>query len=237
MDFGLLLLPSIGGYWFLTHFNNTQFNTRRESGHHLLFKSVIVGGLLYGVSLIIALFVNARCPWGKVLWESHIPGSFPIEVVLSIVLGFLLPLILNRLYGREQGARKAAFNHGDRIELLFADAVSHLDMVEVSLRNRKSYIGFPMDTGLGVITGEPEIALLPFFSGYRANDTLELRITIDYRPVLDEYREHNFKVVVPKSEVVTARLFNYQIFERFGQPSNPGEQDTNTQLQPPDPIG
>lgn len=43
MPFNVLLLPLLGGYLFLTHFNRTRFATKRYSGERLIFHSAIAG--------------------------------------------------------------------------------------------------------------------------------------------------------------------------------------------------
>ena len=36
MTLALLLLPAVGGYWFVTHWNLTRFQAVRDSGYHVL---------------------------------------------------------------------------------------------------------------------------------------------------------------------------------------------------------
>ena len=50
MGFGLLFVPLVGGYLFLTWCHRTQFLVRRQSGHHLLFQSASVGLILLAVA-------------------------------------------------------------------------------------------------------------------------------------------------------------------------------------------
>ena len=46
MGLGLFLVPTIGGYWFLTHLNYTRYRAYRDSGYHVLFSSAFAGAWL-----------------------------------------------------------------------------------------------------------------------------------------------------------------------------------------------
>lgn len=74
--------------------------------------------------------------------------------------------------------------------------------------------------------GESDIALIPVASGYRKEDTHELEITTNYAPVLWEFLEkhgasglvyEDFRVVIPMSEIVSARIFDPDVYELFQQ--------------------
>ena len=61
MSLGLLLLPAVGGYWFLTNWNYTRYQLERDSGYRLLFRSAIVGILLYCFSRAVTFAVDLIC--------------------------------------------------------------------------------------------------------------------------------------------------------------------------------
>ena len=222
MALGLLLLPAIGGYWFLTHFNYTRFQAVRDSGYHVLFRSALWGGLLFCLARVLTLVLDSQYPGTSALWGHHFPNPYSLEVVLSIFLGFLLPLIMNWFYSAERGSKKAARDNGDHIELLLSESIERGLWVEISLRNRKSYVGFALESGVG-ISGETDIALIPMASGYRDKATLDLQISMDYVPIILKYaydpeeglQEEDFRIVIPISEVVSVRLFNDVVYEYF----------------------
>ncbi len=222
MAVGLLLIPAVGGYWFLTHLNYTRFYVARASGYHLLFRSALFGGLLFLLARIITLGLESFNPRIIGLWTNHFPDPYSIEVVLSLILGYLLPVIMNLLYSEEQGARKIALESGDYMELLIADSILKGQAIEVSLRNRKSYIGLALESGVKM-GGDTDISLIPLASGYRDEDTLDLHIMINYVPVIEKYTgqetailtEEDFRIVIPISEVVSVRLFVPEVFDEF----------------------
>ena len=222
MAVGLLLIPAVGGYWFLTHLNYTRFYAARASGYHLLFRSALFGGLLFLLARLITLGLESFNPGIVELWTHHFPDPYSIEVVLSLILGYLLPLVVNPLYSEEQGARKIALESGDYMELLIADSILKGQAIEVSLRSRKSYVGLALESGVK-IGSDTDISLVPLASGYRDEDTLDLHIMINYVPVIQKYTdqenpiltEEDFRIVIPISEVVSVRLFVPEVFDEF----------------------
>ena len=124
MALGWLLIPALGGYWFLTHCNWTRFNAARASGYHLFFQAAIAGAVLVVVAYIIVLLGFHVCPYGGALWKSFVPFPYSGTAVLSAMLGVASPLILNRFHGKGTATRKAARDKGDLIELLLAESTN-----------------------------------------------------------------------------------------------------------------
>ena len=101
---GLLLLPAVGGYWFLTHFNYTRFQAVRDSGYHVLFRSAVVGIVLYCISTGIAVAWRTEWPsTGIEYLDKYSPAPFSAEVVLSLALAVALPVLFNLFYWSTHG--------------------------------------------------------------------------------------------------------------------------------------
>ena len=92
MNFGLLLLPAVGGYWFVTHFNLTRFQAIRDSGYHILFRSVLVGIFWYVAAEIAIQLLDAYNPKITEFWDGRFSEPFTSPVVLSIALRRFLSL-------------------------------------------------------------------------------------------------------------------------------------------------
>lgn len=75
------------------------------------------------------------------------------------------------------------------------------------------------------MNSESDIAIIPALSGYRSHDTHELEITTDYVPVILDFVKRvqvledlrDFRIVFPLAEVVSARLFDEDVYQRFQQ--------------------
>ena len=222
MAIGILLLPAVGGYWFLTHFNYTRFQAVRDSGYHILFRSALVGIVLYCLAAGIAFVWRTK--WrstGIEYLDDHSPAPFTVEVILSLALAVALPVLFNLVYWRTEGVKRAARNTGEHIELVIIESVEKVKPIEVSLQNRKVYIGLAVDTGVGS-SPDADVAMVPMYSGYRDEDTLDLRITMNYDPVISRNLEANpsqervdFRIVFPMSEIVSVRLFDEGVYDDF----------------------
>ncbi len=221
MGLGLLLVPALGGYWFLTHLNFTRYRAVRDSGYHILFRSALAGSILFAISEVF-LFVLRRCfPRLQEEWESLFPVDYSDTAVLSVVLGIALPLVGNRIYSARRAAQKVAREVGDLIELLIAESIEDQKTVEISLKSGKSYIGLALESGIGQY-GETDISLIPVASGYRDRNTRELTITTNYAPVIQKAREQSsdiafkdFQIVIPISEITSARVFLPEVYNLF----------------------
>ena len=250
MTLSILLLPAVGGYWFLTHWNYTRYQAVRESGYRLLFRSAVAGIFLSFVSRIITLFLQERWPPISEFWDLHFrkivaveaifQEPFTLEVILSLGLVVLLPSLLNVFYKDDRGAERAAREAGDHVELLIQESINDQLPVEVTLRNRKVYIGLGLESGIGT-SSESDIALIPMYSGYRKEGTLNLNIEIDYLPVISDFvkcdeeqtleatgerrSSEEFRIVIPVTEVVSARLFDEEVYDKFVENDNESEED------------
>ena len=119
--------------------------------------------------------------------------------------------------------RRAARNTGEHVELVIIESIEYSVPMELSLRNRKVYVGWAVDSGVGS-SPDADVALVPMYSGYRDEDTLDLRLTIDYQAVLEGHLEDNdalmpedFRVVIPMSEVISVRLFDEEVYDDFSR--------------------
>ena len=225
MPLSLLLLPAIGGYWLLTHCNYTRYRAERYSGYHLLFRSALYGVPLYCAARLLTFLLDLLYPAVTLLWDVHVPDPFTSEVMLSLALAFLFPIGFNKFYDSERGARRTATEVGDHIELLIDRSMRERQVIELSLRSRKTYIGYADETGIGR-NADTDVILLPLLSGYRNKDTLALCLDTNYSPIIEEYMQTastatppDLTVVIPLTEVVTARLFDISLYRAFQQSS------------------
>ena len=117
----------------------------------------------------------------------------------------------------------AATAHGDLIECLIQEAVDSngRQLVEISTKGGKCYIGFALESGVAA-GGDADIAIVPVASGYRDSESKELRITTNYLPALQEsdLEIAEFRVVIPLSEIASARRFDPDAYELLRRANN-----------------
>lgn len=241
MIFGILLLPAVAGYWLLTHWHYTRFRSERDSGYHLLFRSAGVGIVLYCIARILTFVLASWNSFPILFWEAHVPEPFTSEVIISLALGFLAPYIFNIFCWEAHCATRTAENFGDQVELRLDDSVWEHRLVEIDLHNRKVYIGYAIESGIGK-GAEADMVLLPVFSGYRNWETLTLVLDIDYRPYVanliqeqpnpnrNQQHARDFVIVIPLNEILSVRFFDLSIFTQFHE-RRPSDQGSPTQSQ------
>ena len=225
MGFGLLFVPLVGGYLFLSYCNLTRFTGRREGGYRLVFRSAVVGILLV---VVAHLLVNAvdRCvgsPWLGFDYLVALAPPFPYvgTIAVAFVLGPASAFVFNRRYPASKGAMRAVQRAGNSMEMLFVESMESDSVVELTLLSGKMYVGWVLNAGVA----DPErrfVEMLPLASGFRAKETHELRFTTNYALVLDRTeadtepaRREDFRVVVPVTEIRSARPFDFDTYLEF----------------------
>lgn len=242
MNFETSLLPVLGGYWILTNLVPTRTEALRQSGYHVAFRSAVAGLLLLVPAYLLVLVFEGVSSWPE---GRGLPDTFKVDfelvAMMSALLGFLGPYALNGFFDKGKAEDRVAGKYGDLVELLIAEAIRRSLLIEVSLRTGKSYIGFAIGNTISRWP-ESDLALLPISSGYRHKDTQELVITTNYAPVMSEHIKdvlespefpavdfRDFRVVIPRSEIVSARLFNpglHQKFQSIDNRSSPAGAET-----------
>ena len=237
MNAVLLLIPAAGGYWLLSHSNVIRYRFARLTGYHLLLGSALCGIVLYGVAHALLLAFKAYFPAEIGVWTNNSPDILPNTVQVSLFLSFVVTFLLNFLWSKEECAVNAMAEFGDLVEQTIHDAADHHRLIEVSLRSRKAYVGIPLEGTPGSIP-DSDVVLVPLYSGYRNESTLELILTRGYRSVVllhtlpfnpySDWVWSDFRVVVPMSEVVSVRLFKEDAFDDL-QIVGPLEQPSSNQ--------
>lgn len=224
MNLGLLLIPALGGYYLLSRSLVSRYWVARQTGYKLFFSAAIVGVVLLVAARLIAVSLpsNLVAPvlaW----WHNYAPFDYAGTVFVSAALAVIIPVIANLFSDKNKCAMRAAKENGDLIECLMQEAVDSKgrQLVEVSTKGNKCYIGFALESGVAA-SSESDIAITPIASGYRDSETRELRILRNYLPALRqsnlEIRE--FRVVIPLAEVASARRVDPDVYHELDR-TNP----------------
>ncbi|HLG30837.1 MAG TPA: hypothetical protein VI387_11555 [Candidatus Brocadiales bacterium] len=168
----LLLLPLLGGYYFLSRLNRTKYTLQRESGYELAFSSMIAGIILLGFAevpyitiiylqgkiTLIADFVN----W----WRHTVRFAYSGIATISFLAGLCLPHICNRLFfDKSKELSRAIQEEGENFEQILEKAIKRTKMVSITLKNNKVYIGAVTSNYLPGGTRR-YLKIIPFYSGY-----------------------------------------------------------------------
>lgn len=226
-DLGVVLVPALGGYLFLTRYARTRDRISRQSGYHVAFQSAAVGLLLFAFSRTGILILNEYAPIIGELWKRAIDVDYSGTATLSVLLGWFVPPIVNTPIDRLAARRESARDAGDHIGLVVDEALSRRSMIAVTMAGGKVYVGVPLARTFFARGDGGDLVLVPFYSGYRDKDTHELRLAVNYAKVMEE--EHRsgdldlreYRVAMPMSEVVSAQPFNRQSYDEFAKVSRP----------------
>lgn len=221
MGLGLLLVPALAGYIFLSRFNGMRYSLPRESGYHAVFQSAFIGILLFFAARLLVWLANAATPAIAQVWKAIVPLDYSGTAAVALVIAFVLPRILNRLsrFDANEAQKKAAKDAGDWTSLIVDQAISQRRLVEFSLTSGKSYVGWPLQGTFGH-RDEGDVVIAPCASGYRRKETRTLAITTYYAPAISKYslgtdRLDDLRVSFPMRDVVSARLFDPELYALF----------------------
>ena len=224
MGLGLLLVPALAGYLSLRWCNATRYSLVRETGYHMVFQSAIAGALLFFVARLVVLFADRLAPAIGQYWKAILPLDYAGTAATTFLLAALIPLILNRFakFDRLKAQESAARAAGDQISLIIDQAILEGRFVEVSLESGKSYVGSPIQGTFGH-RDDGDVAIVPIASGYRDPETRDLIMTTNYAPAITQLtgsQLRDLKVAFPMRVIVSARLFDQDLYVAFGEPAS-----------------
>ena len=223
-----LILLMLAGYMLLARLKFLIYAIQWDSGYHVILKSTFAGFILLMVSSSIVYTLDFCFENSVNKIEGNLNQVLPLEFDLSIWGMFLLsiasPPIFNRFRDDERDYRKFLLEKGNTIDILIYYSFLSSELLQITLRNRKVYIGVISyvafsDRENSIVT------ILPFYSGYRNKDTNEFTPTTNYRPIIQQFiiesasmdSDAEFDVSFPKSEIIVIRQFDEQIYENFFQ--------------------
>jgi hypothetical protein len=226
----LLLFPLIGGYFFLSQLNCTKYTLKRQSGYELAFSSMAAGVFLLGFGEIIYLcllnlqqeytFIADSINW----WRINVRFQYSGVAIISFLLGFVLPQPLNWIFFDESKyLSRAIREEGENFEQILEKSIKRTKMVSITLKNNKVYIGIATSNYLPG-GNRRYLKIIPFYSGYRDQDNLNLIITTNYAKVYDKIEEgkledldidDDFEFIISVSEIVSINIFDVAAFDHF----------------------
>lgn len=227
MDFALnlLLIPWIGGYWFMHQTHFTRFRAKGLSNYRLLFEAAWWGLLFLVVAYVLAKIVGSiDCARGFLeWWEGFRPHAFIGTAFSALLLGMLAPPVVNCFWDEATSSTRAIIRYGDDLVRLLREAQQTRGAVMLTLENRKVYVGQVMVSAS--LDLEPTyITILPTLSGYRDEKKLGINWTTNYRriyeaidssdPELPGLRIRDFLVVIPREDIQSATPFRHHVHAR-----------------------
>lgn len=234
MPYNLLLLPLAGGYFILLRFVYYKFKYQRLNSQRILFSSIVTGIFLLISCFILRAFLEYFFPYLIPFWYKFLNCYIHISELpyfwtaffaffFAVICTEIFNLILFKFnfFNRESALSRAVRKHGDEIEQLFRTSVIKGELMQISLKNGKIYIGFadvipvPQETNY--------MKIMPILSGYRDSDNFKVTYTTQYMPVYEEYLKSSpnpkldldFTLIIKQDEILSAGLFDMEVSGLF----------------------
>lgn len=227
MPFNLLLFPLVGGYYLIVRFNKIRYIHQRLERQKLLFNSVIAGTFLLIISFGITFFFEKIFTLQAEQIAKYFPITFPYfgTTLISFFLGIVIAEVGNLFTDNTRSISDSIDVIGNELELLLKVSFNEDQLVQITLKNDKFYVGWVLT--LPIPQQSSYIKILPAFSGYRSPENKRLVFTTQYLNVYSTYIQEgritsledlNVNLIIRIDEIITASRFNIEMYERFNRP-------------------
>ena len=214
MDFQATLIPVLAGYWVLTQTFVFKCGYEQKNYYRIFLESAILGGMMLAVAWSLnrlGLALSSRDMLGTAdwlrysqdVWHILAPFEFSSTIALLVIVALVTPRIINWRISDEEASNRWALDDETARDKLLREALEGLKLVEISLANGRSFVGFVSADPRRLEDLERDVAILPKLSGYRDQETHRLVITTDH---LDE--DDNFQVALKLEEMTSISHFN-----------------------------
>lgn len=99
------------------------------------------------------------------------------------------------------------------------EAVREGIMIMLTLKNRKVYIGKPLEITRDESGRQRWASIVPWRSGYRDGETCALKLTTNYEKALQDLASQKelkfFTMCIPVSEIVSSQFFDEELYEKL----------------------
>jgi|GEM_PF-5835858 hypothetical protein len=208
-NFNLLILPILGAFYFIeiNHYFKVKYSLHDRQRYiytsflfafYLLIPAFLISALLKYYLPDFSYWMLSNLP----IKEKHIGTS-----LLAFLIGLSLAHISNWVSSKERILKKLVEKYGGDAERLIQECFYLKELLAVSLKNEKVYIGFI--TEFKASLDNTYISLDPVFSGYR-DEQKKLVLTTDYLEAFE-----TFETFYPEKEEVTNELPNQVGFSKL----------------------
>ena len=208
---GLIIYPVLIGYMSLSFFPSNMYQTVKVNGPRLILASALEGYLIYA---IVYWTVVQLIEWAFG-WNINF-DSFEMFAVCLCILTVLFIYASTRMGFKKEitlkNQRKGALELGDYLEYLFVDAIINDDYVEIVLKNREVFVGYPIHKPERKST-DTSLAIVPVRIGFKSEETFETNFRVEMIDEISKLKsssknppnengDQDFAVAIQKSEIV-----------------------------------
>lgn len=196
------------------------------SGISLLIDGALLTGICYVILELCVYLIKlafpssvAAIPPGFVqsLFTHKLPYNFKAYEIMVFIFSFIH--CANSKKEKDEWVRQ--FRKQDSIYNMIFNATDNSKLLRVTLKSRKVYIGV-VESERFNSSNLDQITLIPFLSGHRDKDTLQMYIDHNYYNVYKENKMTDdmsslslFQIVIRMDEVESLSLFDISYYEDF----------------------
>lgn len=239
----LLLLPVLlSGFVFANTWVGSVYKISREEGYALYFRSAFYGCFIVVISFLLVIYSISSLDHNLNNFAYEQTLLFKVEFhpfvllllytsYLSLLIAYPFAWLLNRTIPH---FIRMHFIHdgiaGDDLEELLYKSMQETFTIQVSMKNRKHYIGFVI-SGYNPEKDSDFVKILPLMSGYRDKDALTFNPTTFYAPVYQSIKQGNFQtsvefeLLLPRSEIDSVGSFDMDAYAKFQEVQSKGSED------------
>lgn len=209
MGLGLLLVPALAGYLVQVRMNVFRYDTLRESGHHVFFRSALTGGILAILAHASVYFLGPRYPAKMAFLVRVFDFEYSATAIFSLLLGVIIIVVGNIFFRQDQAAISSAKKRGELMAVALAETMNLTVPVEIVMENRQIYFGTILEIEPG-ISRDVDFTIIPILRGYRDENTDEHILSHGYMDFLSQDRSRSklLKTTLSTSRVISIRLFH-----------------------------
>lgn len=231
MPYNVLLIPLIGGYYFLSNFDLFKYKYQRVSSQRLILNSALAGIFVGTISFVFRIGFEKSCPliFGHVsqILSQVYTGSQ--RYIWTMLLGLMIVIALTHLSNliirkipqiKGLPIRKAIKNYGNELEQLCLGSIDKGFALQITLKNDKVYVGFIDEAPIPSKTNY--LLFTPLYSGYRDALTKRLTLNTSYQPVIDSLvaddlaeKRSIMNIVIKQDEILTMSPHDPDVFILF----------------------
>lgn len=223
MPWNLFILNLVAGYFLLTKSYLFKFKQQRLDTQRLVFESVLLGVVLTFLAYVVNVLFQHFLPETYARCYAMLPSKTPFfgTSLITFFLAIILVYGGNLFLDKNKYIQKAIEEVGNEFELLLKSAMNNNTLIQLTLDNRKFYIGWVKEMPIPSVSNY--IRIIPAVSGYR-NESLEMVFTAHYLSVYSKYVDEGkinkiedleMDLVINVQRVINISNFDAEVFERF----------------------
>lgn len=232
----LILIISIG-YLYNAYHPEKKIALYRTEGQHLYFTAASTGLILYGIACLILFticFINSdsdekiKAIISKIfdtktnyVFNIFILTIFSVIEALIAISYFVIIKKINNLSPEKMSLELSLLDQYPIEKLLFISANDKNNenrLIMITLSDKKVYIGM-VEPNMNLLKNLSEndsiFKFIPFYSGYRNKDTLDVELTTNYANRIQHSNEDDLSILLDRNTITSIAPIDHKQFIKF----------------------